>query len=328
MENENKDKLYMIVNGEPIEMCPKTLNLCNKRAQNMITSLKKQSLEKVHTMRLFWGDVVMLNIITNQLLQKVDSRSLARVLKPVTTLQEDLDEYREVRKNKIENLKNALITANDDTLPLDYSRELEKYYRTTVDEEEVDLDIDKLQIPPEINKPAPSTTDVPTKEEESSTKEKDKISENSQKKGMNKQQDEKKSGKTSTVKNKNIYRSDDNEEVVDFSFKPVSNGSKEIPNQKQTDKSKKKSNGYNINSEKSSSSKETSQTIENSSPNSQQKTTNASPATAGNFGDLFENKKIESGNNKQETQSTKTELEKHQEAFTSYGSLDLDSLFN
>ena len=118
----------MIVNGQPVEMCPKTLNMCNKRAQRMITALKTQSMEKVHTMRLFWGDIVMLNIITNQLLQKVDNRSLSRVLKPTESLQADLDEYKATRQQKADRLRDALITAMDDTLPLDYSRELEKYF--------------------------------------------------------------------------------------------------------------------------------------------------------------------------------------------------------
>lgn len=148
--NESPDKLIMIVNGQPIEMCPRTLSLCNKRAQRMMGALKAQSLANVKTLRFFWGDVVMLNILTNQLLQKVDPRSLSRVLKPTNSLQEDLDEYRASHKDKIIKMRDALIIANDSTLPLDYSRELEKYYKK-VEEDTPDLSIDTLIKPESTN---------------------------------------------------------------------------------------------------------------------------------------------------------------------------------
>jgi hypothetical protein len=137
LNNEKKpESIIMIVNGQPVEVCLRTLNVCNKRAQNFLRYLKKQSLEKVHTMRFFWGDVIMLNMLTNQLLQKVNYKSLSRVLKPTVSLKDDLEEYREHRKVQVENLKDALIMANDKMLPLDYSRELEKYYKkVSVDED-------------------------------------------------------------------------------------------------------------------------------------------------------------------------------------------------
>ena len=137
LNNEKKpESIIMIVNGQPVEVCLRTLNVCNKRAQNFLRYLKKQSLEKVHTMRFFWGDVIMLNMLTNQLLQKVNYKSLSRVLKPTVSLKDDLEEYREHRKVQVENLKDALIMANDKMLPLDYSRELEKYYKkVTADED-------------------------------------------------------------------------------------------------------------------------------------------------------------------------------------------------
>ena len=128
-QTKNEEKIIMIVNGQPIEVCSRTLLLCNKRAQRLLTALKKQSLEEAKTLRLFWGDIIMLNILTNQLLQKIPSRTLARIVKPTKSLREDLQEYRDDRQKKVENLKNALIIANDPMLPLDYSRELEKYYK-------------------------------------------------------------------------------------------------------------------------------------------------------------------------------------------------------
>ena len=69
-ENKN-EKIIMVVNGEEIEVCTKTLVVCNKRMQYMLKQLKQNSMESTRTLRLFWGDIIMLNILTNQLLQKL-----------------------------------------------------------------------------------------------------------------------------------------------------------------------------------------------------------------------------------------------------------------
>lgn len=165
-DNKDPEKIIMIVNGQPIEMCLKTLSLCNKRSQLMIKSMRKQSLAEMRTMRMFWGDIVMMNIITNQLLQKVNPLSLQRVLKPTNSLTEDLMEYRDTRKKQMENIKSAVIIAHNDSLPLDYSNELEKYYKeefvdNTKDTEEKDkTDISDFlgTVPPKPKRkrPAPS----------------------------------------------------------------------------------------------------------------------------------------------------------------------------
>ena len=309
MDNEKKDKIIMIVNGQPIEMCPKTLNMCNKRAQRMITSLKTQSLEKVHTMRLFWGDVVMLNIITNQLLQKVDSRSLARVLKPTNSLEEDLEEYRETRKSKVEKLKDTLIIANDSTLPLDYSRELEKYfYDTTPDEDEEELVVEKVEVP--------ETKTVEKEEPE----EKKKTQNNMQKRDKKIVAPVQKS---SSARNKSIYRPDASEEEIDFSVfsQPQKNldpapSSKMTPiKEKPKNTPQKASNKPKIEPQESTTNitEETSDECDITSLFETKKTT-----------DIVEEKEIKET---QPTQPIKNEFERHQESFTSFGTLDLDSLF-
>lgn len=309
VDNEKKDKIIMIVNGQPIEMCPKTLNMCNKRAQRMVTALKTQSLEKVHTMRLFWGDVVMLNIITNQLLQKVDSRSLARVLKPTNSLEEDLEEYRETRKSRVEKLKDTLIIANDSTLPLDYSRELEKYfYDTAPEEDEAELEVEKIAVP-----------EIKTVEKEEA-KEKKKPQNNMQKR------DKKITApvqKSSATRNRSIYRSDDSEEEVDFSLFAQSEKPQTLPHKKDKPIVEKPQNAQQKALDKPDIKpvKNTFDVAEN--PNECDITS------------LFETKKAtdvpedkKESKEKETVPPTKNEFERNQESFTSFGSLDLDSLFN
>lgn len=304
-KNYKNETIFMIVNGQPIEMCPKTLNMCNKRAQKMITALKSQSLEKVHTMRLFWGDVIMLNIITNQLLQKVDSRSLSRVLKPVNSLEEDLEEYRETRKAKVEKLKDALVVANDSTLPLDYSRELEKYFHDTpVEEDTEELTIEKITTPT-----------IKTNDDEQKKKKPQSNIQKRDKKVSTPVQ------KSSTLRNKNIYRSDDSEEEVDFSTFSQNLKSDSAKSSQNTTKPEK--------------TQEITPKKESNEPDIKQKQKPFNDIIIEeneelNIDLLFETKKSANeneDNKKSEEHPNKNEFEKHQEAFTSFGSLDLDSLF-
>lgn len=314
MDNEKKEKIIMIVNGQPIEMCPKTLNMCNKRAQRMITALKTQSMEKVHTMRLFWGDVVMLNIITNQLLQKVDNRSLSRVLKPTESLQADLDEYKATRQQKADRLRDALITAMDDTLPLDYSRELEKYFYETplVEEHTEELTIDKITIP---NKETFDEKTIKNHQVQQDKNTKNNIQQRDKKVAMPTQ-------KKPTTRNKNIYRSDDSEEEVDFSI---------------SIKSQKTSDTTYIHKEKSitesaEKSKKTEKVLKEPDISFSQNTysTITNDTNEEDISTLFETKKsTDTAEEKvlKNTQPVKNEFERNQESFTSFGSIDLDSLF-
>ena len=314
MDNEKKEKIIMIVNGQPIEMCPKTLNMCNKRAQRMITALKTQSMEKVHTMRLFWGDVVMLNIITNQLLQKVDNRSLSRVLKPTESLQADLDEYKATRQQKADRLRDALITAMDDTLPLDYSRELEKYFYETplVEEHTEELTIDKITIP---NKETFDEKTIKNHQVQQDKNTKNNIQQRDKKVAMPTQ-------KKPTTKNKNIYRSDDSEEEVDFSIS--------IKSQKTSDTTYiHKEKSITENAEKS---KKTEKVLKEPDISFSQNTysTITNDTNEEDISTLFETKKsTDTAEEKvlKNTQPVKNEFERNQESFTSFGSIDLDSLF-
>ncbi len=288
-QDEGSEKLIMIVNGQPIEMCPKTLTMCNRRAQRMLVALKTQSLSKVKTMRFFWGDVVMLNILTNQMLQKVDPKSLSRVLKPVNSLQEDLDEYRAAHQDKVSKMKDAIIIANDNTLPLDYSRELEKYYRDA-ENDVSNLSIDSLTIPNASNNDGASQL----KDEETSQNVDNKLPEIDDIKVTN-------------VVSPVFIENDENEidvasffqskKTVDISNAPIV----ATTNDKEEQQPKQKSNStpqVHTHNETQTTNTENKESLPNDAIAQTDKKTNVD------------------------------ELSKHQESFTSFTSIDLDSLFS
>lgn len=304
-EEKVPQKVIMIVNGQPIEVCLKTLILSNKQAQNVLTSLKKQSLQDIHTLRLYWGDVIMLNIITNQLLQKIDSRNLARILKPVNTLEEDLEEYRIEHGKQIVNLKDALIKAQDTSLPLDYSRELEKYYkdeyidRDKKDENEFKDVVKEINstIQPNNNEEDKAVSSNNTQNPEKSLKNKKKENSADDKNkpktnfvdGASKKQKPK---TTETPQKRATYKKDSDEEVIDFLSLfggQIKEEEKSVPDSKPI---------------------ENFLSLETSKTN---KKTDVSD---------------KDDNNEKQSNQTKTEFSAAQEAFTNYNSLDLDKLFD
>ena len=368
MDNsDNTQKIIMIVNGQPIEMCLKTLKLCNKRSQNLITSLKRKSMEQAHTMRLFWGDIIMLNIITNQLLQKVDSKSLSRILKPVESLQADLDEYRENRKDVANKLKDVIIVANNDTLPLDYSHELEKYYKSKFKSEAEEDEFSSI-IGAAVEGMKALDAKNASKEKES-IEETQNISKISNSDSLSEPKTDKPDIKTDnnirkhkqssckTTKNEIFsqanYRADDDEENIDFSssfstkdeVKPE-NSTIVLPQNTDIKSSTAISNRYEHSNvhKKQKTKKSTKFTINKSSPLEENGEVDIS--------ELFESKKGESSTQLSSSQKTNSshsetprqesnksslpqapvqnaqdELKKTEEAFASYGSIDLNSLF-
>lgn len=302
MSDENKkekkstnpnDKVIMVVNGEEIEMCAKTLYVCNARAQSLLRKLKMSSMETTHTMRFYWGDVIMLNIITNQMLQKIEPRVLARVMRPTKSISQDLADYREERKGTAERLRDTIIMANDKDLPLDYSRELEKYYK-------------------EANEDSSETTE----EETAPVEEKNNIAEIENKNAevpiASIEKEKTPERRKATKKEKNIpepifhethhmYAEDSEEESVDFSGNHSSTEKKstpQVPNKKEENKKK------NTAKNKAQNTKTT--------PIDDVKSTDDNPSQNA---DSKVDKKAE-------------ELQKNKEAFTTYGEINLDALFN
>lgn len=311
-EEKVPQKVTMIVNGQPIDMCLKTIILSNARAQKVLRSLKQQSLNDVKTLRLFWGDVVMLNIITNQMLQTVDSRDLARALKPVNSVKEDILEYRVARDKKKKRLRDALVVALDENLPLDYSSELEKYYKDEYIDKDKKSENEFNNIVKEIN----STTQIDTNTKEESTllnddfaSEKTSKSKNIKKEKNNstKNKTESKSiidnkvtkkqnnPETETTQKRATYKNDNDEEYIDFLSLFGSQTKDEDEKETVAIASKPIEDFISINASKTSEKHE-----------------------------QFDKK----DNITEQSSQTKTEFSAMQEAFTNYNSLDLDKLFD
>ena len=142
--DKKPEKIVLIINGEPVDVCATSLTISAKKIKNTLKLFKNQSRESVHSFRFFWTDVIMLNIMTNQLLQSIDTASLKRMVKPVSSLEEDLEEYRKEHKRKLERLQDTIIKPNDKNLPLDYSHELEKYFKTDQVDNENEENIENL----------------------------------------------------------------------------------------------------------------------------------------------------------------------------------------
>jgi len=79
-----KNKTYkLMINKWDVELCAKTLNVSRKRVERYLNALMRTALRDHHSLRMFWSDVIMLNLITNKLLKQADPRTIERILKPV-----------------------------------------------------------------------------------------------------------------------------------------------------------------------------------------------------------------------------------------------------
>lgn len=79
-----KNRTYkMMINKWDVELCAKTLNVSRRRVERYLNALMKTALREHRSLRMFWGDVIMLNLITNKLLKQADPQMIERILKPV-----------------------------------------------------------------------------------------------------------------------------------------------------------------------------------------------------------------------------------------------------
>lgn len=79
-----KGKTYRIMlNKWDVELCAKTLNVSRRRVERYLNALMKTAVLDNKSLRLFWSDVIMLNIITNKLLKTVDPQTIEKILSPV-----------------------------------------------------------------------------------------------------------------------------------------------------------------------------------------------------------------------------------------------------
>lgn len=79
-----KEKTYKVmINRWDVDLCAKTLNVSRRRVECYLNTLMRTVLRDHHSLRLFWGDVIMLNLITNKLLKQADPKKIEEILSPV-----------------------------------------------------------------------------------------------------------------------------------------------------------------------------------------------------------------------------------------------------
>ena len=72
-----------MLNKWDVELCAKTLNVSRKRVEKYSNALMKTALRDHHSLRMFWSDVIMLNLITNKLLKQTDPKKIEHILSPI-----------------------------------------------------------------------------------------------------------------------------------------------------------------------------------------------------------------------------------------------------
>lgn len=79
-----KGKTYKIMlNKWDVNLCAKTLNVSRRRVERYLNALMKTAIRDHKSLRMFWSDVIMLNLITNKLLKSADPQTIERILSPV-----------------------------------------------------------------------------------------------------------------------------------------------------------------------------------------------------------------------------------------------------
>ena len=79
-----KGKTYKIMlNKWDVDLCAKTLNVSRKRVERYLNALMETAIRDHKSLRMFWSDVIMLNLITNKLLKSADPRTIEKILSPV-----------------------------------------------------------------------------------------------------------------------------------------------------------------------------------------------------------------------------------------------------
>lgn len=79
-----KGKTYKIMlNKWDVDLCAKTLNVSRKRVERYLNALMKTAIRDHKSLRMFWSDVIMLNLITNKLLKSADPQTIEKILSPV-----------------------------------------------------------------------------------------------------------------------------------------------------------------------------------------------------------------------------------------------------
>lgn len=88
-----KGKTYKIMlNKWDVDLCAKTLNVSRRRVERYLNALMKTAVRDHKSLRMFWSDVIMLNLITNKLLKSADPQTIEKILSPVEDKERRNDE--------------------------------------------------------------------------------------------------------------------------------------------------------------------------------------------------------------------------------------------
>ena len=71
-----------MLNKWDVELCARTLNISRRRVERYLEALMRQTAKEHSSLRFFWSDVIMLNMVTTKLLKAADPREIERILSP------------------------------------------------------------------------------------------------------------------------------------------------------------------------------------------------------------------------------------------------------
>ena len=71
-----------MLNKWDVELCARTLNISRRRVEHYLEALMRQTAKEHGSLRFFWSDVIMLNMVTTKLLKAADPREIERILSP------------------------------------------------------------------------------------------------------------------------------------------------------------------------------------------------------------------------------------------------------
>lgn len=87
-----KGKTYrLMLNKWDVDLCAKTLNVSRRRVEKYLNALMRTTARDHHSLRMFWSDVIMLNLITNKLLKQADPQMIEKILSPVASAERSDD---------------------------------------------------------------------------------------------------------------------------------------------------------------------------------------------------------------------------------------------
>lgn len=84
MDNEKITKTYrLIINGQDVVVDAATLAVSEKRVKRYLKKLLAASKENTKSTRAFWGDIIMLNLLTDKILKNANPFTIEKAVSPL-----------------------------------------------------------------------------------------------------------------------------------------------------------------------------------------------------------------------------------------------------